>query len=325
MTTSLPATAAPLATGANRMLWAQLPAWLRAEVEAAAGASVVAEHSQTGGFSPGLASLLRLADGRSVFLKAVCSARNPDSPRLYRREIGVLRALPATVPVPRLLWSYDNGDWVAFLTVAVDGSMPAQPWRSGDLDRFLAMAAGLAELLDPSPIQAEPVGTALARDFCSWRTLAGDRGADTAGLAAAAPWAAAHLDRLAEVESGWAPAATGTALLHADLRADNVLFTTDGVMVVDWPWACVGAGWVDLLLVLPSIAMHGGGDPELLWQRYRPGRAAEPEAVTAVLTAVTGFFVRHSLLPPPRNLPLLRPFQAAQGRAALAWLRHRIR
>ena len=48
-----------------------------------------------------------------------------------------------------------------------------------------------------------------------------------------------------------------------------------------------------------------------------------PGAVTAVLAALTGFFVRQSRQPPPPGLPTLRAFQAAQGRTALAWLKVR--
>jgi RIO-like serine/threonine protein kinase len=39
------------------------------------------------------------------------------------------------------------------------------------------------------------------------------------------------------VEATWAGHAAGTTLLHADIRADNVLLTGGGVVVVDWPHA----------------------------------------------------------------------------------------
>ena len=49
----------------------------------------------------------------------------------------------------------------------------------------------------------------------------------------------------------------------------------------------------------------------------------DPDVITVLLTAVAGFFVAHSLRPGPPGLPTLRPFQAAQGDVALAWLRRR--
>ena len=45
---------------------------------------------------------------------------------------------------------------------------------------------------------------------------------------------------LAGLEATWATHAAGTTLVHADIRADNLLLTDDGVMVVDWPHACRG-------------------------------------------------------------------------------------
>ena len=134
-----------------------------------------------------------------------------------------------------------------------------------------------------------------------------------------------HLDRLAELESAWPAAAAGPSLLHGDLRADNVLLTDSGGVVVDWPSACTGAAWVDLLLALPSVAMHGGGDPEALWAAYPPALGVDPAAATAVLAAATGYFLHGSRQPPPPNLPLLREVQRAQGKVAVAWLRRRLR
>lgn len=248
---------APLAVGGNRLAWTELPPDLRSAVEAAAGAPVRSATSQPGGFSPGFASVLRLADGRSVFVKAVNGARNPDSPDLHRREARTLAALPTTVPAPRLLWSHDDGDWVALMTEAVDGVPPAQPCRPEELETFLATVAELVERLTPAPIPAPSIQEEFATTFTGWRRMAGGPG----GAVQLGQWARRRLATLAEIEATWPEAADGDTLLHADLRADNVLLTGDGAaVVVDWPHACTGAGWLDLLFAIPSIVMHGGGD-----------------------------------------------------------------
>jgi aminoglycoside phosphotransferase len=307
------------AEGGTRLRWRELPVGLRRAVQDAAGAPVGREISQPGGFSPGLASVLRLADGRSVFVKAVGLARNPHTPGMHRTEARILSALPAHVPAPRLLWSYDDGDWVALMTEAVDGATPAQPWRAEELARFLDAAARLAADLTPATVEVPQVQDVFANAFLGWRRLA-----DEAGGADGLPsWARQRLDRLAELETGWAAAVAGDTLLHADLRADNVLLTDDRVVVVDWPHACTGAAWLDLLLAMPSIIMGGGGDPEALWRRHPPARGVDQLAVTTVLAAVAGFFLAESRKPAPANLPRIRDFQRAQGEAALAWLRAR--
>lgn len=54
----------------QRLLWPVLPPAIRAAVETLAGDHVVAHANQSGGFSPGLAARLTLANGDTVFAKA---------------------------------------------------------------------------------------------------------------------------------------------------------------------------------------------------------------------------------------------------------------
>jgi aminoglycoside phosphotransferase (APT) family kinase protein len=312
--------AAPVAVGGSRLRWTDLPAPISAVLTERLGAPVVAAESKDGGFSPGLASVLRLADGRAVFVKAAGLARNELTPGMHRREAEILAALPPDAPAPRLLWTYDDGDWVALATEALDGSTPAQPWRPDELARFVSAAEDLVARLTPSPIALPTFVDFFDEDLRGWAALC----AQPPGDGVLDDWARAHLDRLAALEARWPDAATGDSLLHADLRADNVILTASGAVVVDWPHACIGAGWVDFLFAVPSIAMHGGGDPWAVWDRFRPGRAADPDAVNAVLAAAAGYFVHRGQTPAPPNFPNVRAFQRAQGAAALAWLRHRL-
>jgi aminoglycoside phosphotransferase (APT) family kinase protein len=313
-------TVAPLATGGNRLVWQELPEAVRSVLESAAGSPVVGAASQSGGFSPGLASVLTLADGRKVFAKAVCVSRNEFAFEAIRRETQVLSVLPGHVPAPRLRWTFDDGDWVALVTDAIDGHNPAQPWLADELDQFLGAATVLAERLTPSPIPAPLIATDDEGDFNGWGRLAGG----DAGAAGLDPWTRTQLDRLAELERSWAAAAAGTSLLHGDFRSDNVLLTADGFVVVDWPSVRIGAGWLDLFLALPSVAMHGGGDPQELWLAHPLSRETDEDAVNVVLAATAGLFVFRSLQPAPPFLSAVRGFQAAQGAAALTWLRRRM-
>jgi hypothetical protein len=61
-----------LAASKSRLLWPQLPAAVQAEVgRIGGGARIVAAQNCPGGFSPGLASRVRLDDGRRLFVKAI--------------------------------------------------------------------------------------------------------------------------------------------------------------------------------------------------------------------------------------------------------------
>jgi aminoglycoside phosphotransferase (APT) family kinase protein len=238
---------------------------------------------------------------------------------IYRREARIVAALLTAVPVPRLLWTIDEGadGWVVLAFEDVEGRNPALPWRAEELDRVLATMTALAARLTPSPVEAPRAAEMFAESFQCWQRM----------VAAPPPrldaWSARHLERLAALEAGAVAAVAGETLLHFDTRADNLVLTPERVYVVDWPHACIGAAWVDLIGFAPSVAMQGGPVPEELLARYPAARGVSAEAVTAVVAAVAGYFTWGALQPPPPGLPTLRAFQAAQGVVARAWLAQR--
>jgi hypothetical protein len=138
------------------------------------------------------------------------------------------------------------------------------------------------------------------------------------------PWSAKYAAPLAVLEAKAPAASRGDTLLHFDTRADNVLLTDDKVYFVDWPHARLGQPWVDLVFFAPSVSMQGGPSPEKLLAKHAAARDADPEAVSAVIAAVAGFFTYQSLLPPPPGLPSIRVFQAYQGDIARRWLAERM-
>lgn len=294
-----------------RMPWQDVAPHMRQAVEEFLGGRVAEAVTQPGGFSPAAAVRLRLDDGRRAFVKALNSAVNPDAPAIYRAEARIAAALPPEVPAPRLLTSFDADGWIVLVFEDVEGHHPAMPWRQDELDRVWAAIDVMSKALTPSPIEVPTAAEVMGGSFRGWRRLLGE---DTTGLD---PWALANLDALAELESGWEAAAAGDTLLHADLRADNILLTGDRVYFVDWPWACRGAAFYDLAAMLPSVAMQGGPLPQELLPDPDP-------AITAVVAAFTGYLVRQGRQPDPPGLPTLRAFQRAQGVVALEWLRHRL-
>jgi len=281
------------------------------------GARVVEATTQPQGFSPGVASRLVLADGRRVFVKAVSESANPDTPGIHRREASILAALPATAPAPRLLWSYDEGGWVALGLEDIEGRHPHEPWTEDDLSLVTAALAEMARALTPSPI-------AMAATAPEWfaQTINGWQIALARAETRIEPWVARNLERLAELEAGAPAAAAGDTLLHCDSRADNLLIAGRRVYVLDWPWARAGAWWIDAVAMAPSVAMQGGPRPDEFVRRVGVGEVAR-EAVDAAVCSIAGYFAVRALEPPPPGLPTVRAFQAAQGRQAIAWLRER--
>jgi hypothetical protein len=300
-----------------RVNWRDLPHGVRSALLDLLGSPVVTATTQPKGFSPGLAARLVLEDGRRVFVKAVSQDANPDTPDIHRREARVLAGMPASAPVPRLLWIYDAGGWVALCLEDIEGRHPFEPWTVADLDLVLAALTRMSAALTPSPMAgAETAPEWFESSINGWQ-IALRRGEDRLD-----PWSTMNLARLAELEARAPGAAAGETLLHCDVRADNLLIAGDRVYFVDWPWARTGAWWIDVVGMAPSVAMQGGPAPEDLMRRLDL-KGVSTEAIDAVVCSIAGYFVVRALEPPPPGIPTVRAFQAAQGRIAVEWLRER--
>jgi aminoglycoside phosphotransferase (APT) family kinase protein len=307
-----------------RQDWHSMPAHVRAAVETWLGSPVVDARSQLSGFSPGVAARLLTADNRRVFVKALSSHPNPDSPRIHRKEAHITALIPPSAPVPRLLWSYDEGDpgWIVLVFEDIEGWHPAQPWQPDELKRVMSALAELADSLTPSPLPAGMVGSAgdaFATQICGWQKLV----AQPEYAARLDPWSARHLDKLAEIEKLAPNAVAGETLLHFDIRGDNMLLTPERVWFVDWPHVAVGAAWVDAQAFAPSVRMQGGPLPEDLMADVPSFQTADPDFFTAALVSMGGYFTQRALLPPPPGLPSVRAFQAAQGIVTREWIARR--
>jgi hypothetical protein len=298
-----------------RVHWEQLPESVRAAIEERIGGNVVEAVTQPGGFSPGLAARLRTGDGRRVFVKAVSAEANPHTPDLHRREAEVVAAMPPEAAVPRLLWTYDEGGWVALGFEDIDGRTPALPWRDDELRLTVEGLERLYEVLTPSPITSETASQALASLLNGWDEI---RESGTV----IDDWSARNIEKLIELEAAAPSVVSGSTLLNFDVRADNILIARDRVFFVDWPWARIGAPFVEWVGLAIPVHMQGGPEPEAFIRRAPMGGVGD-EAINSVLASFTGYFQAHSRRPLPQGLPTLRAFQAAQGEVALAWLRQR--
>ena len=309
-----------------RLDWAEMPERVRGQVERWLGGRVVRAVTQPTGFSPGVAARLATDNGRRVFLKAVTSERNAVTRQFHRREISIVTALPESAPVPRLLWSHDEGGggWVVLVFEDVEGRHPAQPWRVDELDRVVAAMEELSASLTPSPLPAGMVRTAgelFSAEICGWRRLLDERPSQLDGLDA---WSRRNIEALAAVEDTVGGALTGDTLLHTDLRADNILLTPGRTWFVDWPHASIGPPWLDVVALAPSVTMQGGPPPEEVIARHSACRAADADAITAAVVSIAGYFTRQAMQQPPPGIPTVRAFQAAQGVVARRWAARRV-
>ena len=100
----------------------------------------------------------------------------------------------------------------------------------------------------------------------------------------------------------------GDALLHGDVRSDNLCFRDGRAMLVDWNWACRGASTLDVLSWLPSLNHEGGPEPVGTDARPRDARRAP-----------RGVLPRARRPADDPQAPHVRRLQLDQGVVALPW------
>jgi aminoglycoside phosphotransferase (APT) family kinase protein len=209
------------------------------------GSEVVAAVPQAGGNSPGPAARVELADGRHYFVKSVSDGEAPHMPRLFRREMDVLRRLPPVPYRPALVATLDDGDRVAIVLDDVDGTLPnlSEP-AVNDVARDVIRAQTRALTPDPLRLPRDDVAATVRR----WH----------AAIAAADPVVRAKLPHWWRQEEPTLLARLATlpdrvppeSWCHFDVRDDNMLVRADGsIVVLDWGMARSGPAWMDEMLL----------------------------------------------------------------------------
>ncbi|MFE5592912.1 phosphotransferase family protein [Streptomyces sp. NPDC056549] len=305
---------------AVRPEWGAVPEQVRTYIEARLGVAVSEAEMCGGGFTPGLAARLLLADGSRVFVKGIPDEHPMRS--VYQAEARITEALPETAPGPRVLWSAPSGQehgWsLLCLEDLPDGNPDVSP-GSPDLRAVVDTLLRMRESLTPSPIPEAPQMADVHGSYlCGWAQLAEDVPADLD------PWARRNLGRLAEIEKGWLRPAHGSTLTHGDLRPDNMVMRGGEAVVIDWSYLSQAADWCDAVSLVPHLIL-AGHDPGSAEAVVAPLLESVPDggAVTAFAAAFGGYWERSSRSPAPPNVPHLRGYQARAAGAARVWIAHR--
>jgi hypothetical protein len=260
--------------------------------------SVAAVRPVAGGYSAAQRILVRWRDGDSAFIKGATDA---DTAAWLRAEYAIYSRGRAPF-MPELLGWEDDGvaPWLAIEDLSTAIWPP--PWSPASVD------AVLATLRDVAATPASDLASYenYREDFAGWSLVAADP-EQFLGLGVATErWLDRALPTLIDAERR--AVLDGDALLHNDVRSDNLCFAGERVVLVDWNWASRGNPKVDIAAWLPSLAMEGGPTPESLLPE-------EPE----LASFVAGFYAAHAGLPPPRDMRAIRELQLAMLRESLAW------
>ena len=251
------------------------------------------------GYALGDRWLVELADARTVFAKRAIDQVTADSLRAERR---IYDAVVAPF-LPRFL-GWEDGQLPLLVLEDLSGATWPPPWSGKLVAAVLETLVRVAGTAPPSGLRRladdRPVG---------WDEVARDPAPFLALRLCSPDWLDECLPAL--LESSPAQLLDGAALLHFDVRSDNLCIRDDQAVLVDWNLACVGNAAFDVAFWLPSLALEHGPSPEHV-ARERPG-------VDVLAAHVAGFFAARAGLPPPSGAPSVRAFQLAQLEVALPW------
>jgi hypothetical protein len=263
--------------------WTDLPAETREAIEAQTGPIHRIRPAPTGNHA-NIASTVDAADGR-LFVKAAWKvSADTDGPevRSLRWEAAINPYV--TAYAPRLLWTVEAGGWLALGFEHVEGRHADYTPGSADLDL-------LAKVIDTFQAMHCPQVLGDKRVERRWVGLADD----------VSPMA-------------------GDAMLHADLNPANLLVTADGrVYVVDWAFACRGAAWVEMGLLIPWLlkAGHSPADAEKWVSQFPSWAAADSADIDLFSRVFAERWRRHALRDEPEDWVVL------QAEATKQWADHR--
>jgi hypothetical protein len=275
-----------------------LDAATRSDLEVRLGSEPIrVEPVAGGGFSCALRRRVTFADGRQSFVKVAGDSLSADwlrTEQLFYRSL-TADFLPA-------VYGYGDGatPWLALEFLDPAGWPP--PWPPS---RIRAVRGVLELVHATQPPRCVKAIDAASPFLTGWRTVAHDPSAFLTTGVCDEVWLDRHLPvLLAACEPR---VISGDALLHLDVRSDNVWVADDRVVLVDWNWAAVGNPDLDAAFWAPSLCLETGLRPD------------DPALDPRLAAVVAGFFAGSAGLPEPPKAPGLRGFQRAQLAVALPW------
>jgi hypothetical protein len=246
--------------------------------------------------------LVTMPDGSGAFVKLGATLESAAWVRDEHLAYVQLRGRPF---LPRVIGWHDDGERPVLAIEDLSAERWPPPWDAAAVDAVLAC---LREVhATPPPPDLPSIGQHGLELHGSWRTVAEDpEPLLRLGLCGRA-WLD---DALPTLEQATAAAhIDGEALLHMDVRSDNLCVRDGRALLIDWNWACVGDPRFERASWLPSLHAEGGPPPEAV--------LGEPAPEFSAMLA--GYFCSHAGLTAIPEAPHVREMQLQQARTALPW------
>jgi hypothetical protein len=194
-----------------------------------------------------------------------------------------------------------------------------------DLGRF---HASTAEQRLPDWIPRPDSHPAMGVQPAAWRFSSDDL-ARLAGVARgreheAEAWLQTHSASLREAVAAIADPGLARALLHVDVRSDNLRWANGRLYLFDWPHVAVGPPEFDAAAFAQTVPIEGGPGEEQVMAWYAETWRLDPRALDAAVASLAGYFANHAWAPELVELPRVRTFQRRQLAVTLRWAARRL-
>jgi hypothetical protein len=258
---------------------------------------VLLQAIESRGYAAAYHGVAELENGVTVFVKAGAEQVTSE---FLRQEIRFYLSFHAPF-MPRLHGADDGDPPILVIEDLWEGRWPP-PWDDDAVNAVRTTLDAVAASEPPEGLQ--PVDR--NRLVGGWAEIERDPQPFLAARMRSNEWLKASLPVLREAAES--ALVDGDALLHLDIRSDNICLTERGAVLVDWNQACIGNPELDVAVWLPSLRLEGGPEPEEI--------LTDGGGFAAMLA---GFFGSRVGLPPPPTAPHVREIQRAQLEDALAW------
>ena len=250
-----------------------------------------------GGYTPAERWIVTFVDATRAFAKLGTTELVADWLRTEHRAY-----VDIDGPFMPTFLGWSDGPIPALLLEDLSAAHWPPPWHPGQVDRVF-------ETLDlisatPCPGWAAPIGE--LELFDGWSRIAADPEPFLALGLVSRRWLDGAMSALLPAQAP--DELRGTALLHLDVRSDNLCLRDDRAMLVDWNHVTRGNALFDVAAWLPSLASEGGPPPE----------DVRPDA-GVFAAALAGYFCSRAPMPMIPDAPRVRGVQLEQARIALPW------
>jgi hypothetical protein len=255
------------------------------------------------GYTPTLRLRAWLQDGSTVFIKNAVSELTAG---WLRQENHAYTYLAGKSFIPRRI-AFDEGDakrgeFPCLVLEDLSTAVWPPPWTHEQIGKVIETLTEVAGCSIPA-LAPLNLNNYLQQ---GWQAIAEDPQPFLSLGMVTTRWLEQALPVLLSVDV--AAALRGDALVHRDVRSDNLCFLGNRAVLVDWNLACTGSPRFDLASWLPSLENEGGPPPET----FMP-------AVPEYAAVISGFFAARAGRPVIPDAPYVRDVQKAQLRSALPW------